>query len=422
LRLISFNREIQLDPDCESCKPGKKYIISDGFMQQLRENFSDNILEGIYPFKEISEKKYKGQDLTNKTLVVWRTGGMGDLCFITPNLRYIKETFKNSKIIFGCGPRFRYGMMNHPHIDKLVALPIDYDLVLNSDYYLIFEGIIEANEDAKRINAYDLFEQYFGFHGKISKEKKIPVLGLSLDHLQKQRSLLEEHKKTHKLPEKIPMVGLGLRASHIIRSISPAILHHVMGLLIQRGILVCLVGGEGDKEVADQLPLSQSPMCFHAYKNSKDFRDTIAHISLIDGYIGPDSSPIHMAAAFNKSIVGIYGPFPSKLRMGYYNNATGIDIEIACGPCFMHGIETCDYSDIQSKEPICMNSHQPELIVQEMLFHLKISSNKEITKEKVDNIIKDSKKQKELKSHISDALGAVDPSQKRLKIIRSNPA
>jgi len=266
-------------------------------------------------------------------------------------------------------------MMNHPYIDKLVTIPIDYDLVLKSDYYLIFEGIIEANEDAKRINAYDLFSQYFGFHGKIPKEKKIPVLGLSKEHLDKQKKLLDEHKKKFNVPQNFPTVGLGLRASHIIRSIPPVILHHIMHLLMERGIFVCLIGGEGEREIADQLPLSQHQLCFQGFRNSKDFRDTIALMSMIDGYIGPDSSPIHMAAAFGKPIVGVYGPFPSALRMAYYPNASGIDIDIACGPCFMHGIETCDYSDPNTKEPICMNSHNPELIVKEMILHLQAQAN-----------------------------------------------
>ena len=38
-------------------------------------------------------KPYNGQDLTNKTLLVWRSGGIGDLLFIQPNLVYLKNKY-----------------------------------------------------------------------------------------------------------------------------------------------------------------------------------------------------------------------------------------------------------------------------------------------------------------------------------------
>lgn len=362
MRIIKFKEKVMLESKLKPCLPGKEYIISDGYLSQITEVVGQNAIEGIYPFFEVAEKKYNGQDLTDKKILIWRTGGMGDLCFITPNLKYIKDNFKNSKIIFGCGHRFSYGMMNHPHIDELIQLPIDKKYLDEADYYLMFEGIIENNKEAQTKNAYDLFSERFGFN--LKEEDKLPILGMSNESLEQAKKLMlnSDNKK---------IVGLGLKASHIIRSIVPKTLHEIMQLLIQSDIRIALIGSKDDAEVANMLPFANHPLVIPCYKHSEDYRDAIAQISLLDGLIGPDSSPIHIAASFKKPIVGLFGAFPSELRMRYYQNATGMDARLPCSPCFLHGIGTCEYSHPHTKEPMCMHIQQSELVVREimMLMH-----------------------------------------------------
>lgn len=369
MRVITFKRETSFDSGGDRCFPGKKYIVSEGFLEQIKDMDSGNIAS-IEMFKEDSKKAYSGQDLSGKTLLVWRTGGMGDLCFITPNLRYIKRTFENSRIVFGCGSRFKSGMIGHPHVDKLVSLPIDYELYESADYYIMFEGIIEGGGDAHRVNAYDLFQRRFGFEDKFSGADKRPVLGLSKEHVTKYESAMS--KLFERLGGKRPVVGLGVRASHIIRSAPLGVLMGIIQELVNRGIVVNLLGGQDDSEVVGRLPGMDHPLIVHGYRAATDFRDTIAQISLCDAVIGPDSSCVHIAAALDKPIVALYGAFPSHLRVAYYRRCTAFDVRIKCGPCFLHGIETCDYSN-EAKEPACMHQHQPEAIAREALILLQSS-------------------------------------------------
>jgi ADP-heptose:LPS heptosyltransferase len=367
MKLITFSRDIRISDDSDICKAKKKYIISEGFLQQIKDNFSSGAIEGIYPFEEIPSKRYSGQDLTNKSILLWRTGGMGDLCFMTPCFRHIKENYQNSKILFGCGPRFKYGVMNHPHIDNLLSLPIDLDLLESSDYYLMFEGIIENNPRAQQVNAYELFEQAFNFPTPI--KNKLPVLGLSKPHVEKAKKILDRKDGQ-------TLIGLGLKASHIVRSMLPKHLEEITHRLLQANVKVVLIGGKDDKDIGNLLIAAKHANVIPYYQHSEDFRDSVACISLLDGIIGPDSSVVHIAAAFGKPTVGVYGPFPSKLRMAHYVNASAFDIQIPCGPCFLHGVETCEYSDVTTKEPLCMWNHNPRLIVQEILALTKIESVK----------------------------------------------
>lgn len=366
MKLIRFTRDVVIDGDTK-CLKDKKYIISDGFLQQIENGFGDNAIASIEHFRAIPAKQYHGQDLTNKSLLVWRTGGMGDLCFITPNLQHIKDTYANSKIYLGCGSKFKSSMLGNPHIDKLLSLPIPYDLLLESDYYLMFEGIIENNPEARNVNAYDLFIRAFGFEGKISNENKLPVLALSQSHLERNREIIAKVGCIRGPNGDTNLIAVGLKASHIIRSIPPMHLNTIVERLVGSDNRVILVGGPDDKDVANSLPISRHPMVIHGYAQALDYRDSIAQIFLSDGVIGPDSSVVHIAGALRKPVVGVFGPFPSRLRMMYYKYASAFDINIRCGPCFMHGIETCEYSDINTKEPLCMMSHSPEVIVNEIL-------------------------------------------------------
>ena len=61
----------------------------------------------------------------------------------------------------------------------------------------------------------------------------------------------------------------------------------------------------------------------------------------MDCFIAPDSMFIHIAGALGIPVIGIYGPFHSNVRMKYFKNAVGIDIDCGCSPCFKHGHHPC---------------------------------------------------------------------------------
>ncbi len=61
--------------------------------------------------------------------------------------------------------------------------------------------------------------------------------------------------------------------------------------------------------------------------------------------IAPDSSFVHIAGALGVPIVGLYGCFPSLLRMKYYKKAIGIDTNVPCAPSFTHGHAPCYRGD-----------------------------------------------------------------------------
>lgn len=64
-----------------------EYIIMD--LTFIREGKVLNI--PVKDIKDFEYKKYNGEDLTQKSVLIWRQGGIGDILFIGPLIRELKK-------------------------------------------------------------------------------------------------------------------------------------------------------------------------------------------------------------------------------------------------------------------------------------------------------------------------------------------
>ena len=82
-------------------KKKSKYVMGLGVFQQLFKDKTKKNVKLLKPasvrFKNVY-KPYIGQDVTDKTILVFRTGGIGDLLFIQPNLIYLKQKYPTCKM------------------------------------------------------------------------------------------------------------------------------------------------------------------------------------------------------------------------------------------------------------------------------------------------------------------------------------
>jgi len=112
-------------------KKHEKYVMSLGmYMQSHADKVVKNkiLKPSNIKFNKVY-KPYKGQDLNNKTLFVWRQGGIGDLLFINPNLLYLKKKYPTCKIILGCGPQYHSMVEKWEFIDEVIAMPFNISLL-----------------------------------------------------------------------------------------------------------------------------------------------------------------------------------------------------------------------------------------------------------------------------------------------------
>jgi len=317
-----------------------KYVMSLGVYHQLHFDTQRNIKilkpSGL-KFDKIF-KPYTGQDLSNKTLLIWRTGGLGDILFISPNIKHLKEIYPNCKIIFACGPQYQAMVKTWKFIDRVVDLPFSIRDLLDSDYHCIFEGVIERTKQAERENAYRLFTKWMGLN--LPDDKLLPKQEVEIEALERCRNTLKEWN----IDEKSYIV-MQMRASSPIRTPRPVLFKKLINKLTEKGHNVILTDLPRMEQTISKFidELDNKEKVFNFSKYSKEISDTIALTSLAKLSTGTDSALMHISISVGTPIFGLYGPFPGNIRLETYpeNMRDWVDAKVDCSPCFIHSMYPC---------------------------------------------------------------------------------
>ena len=320
-----------------------KYVMGLGVYHQLHFDTRANqrlLKPATLKFKNIY-KPYFGQDLTDKTLLVWRTGGIGDLLFIQPNLKYLKEKYPTCKIFFGCGPQYQSMVKTWDCVDAVIDLPFSTYYMLQADYHAIFEGVIERTKEAEKENAYRLFTRWLGLN--LPDELLIPKQDLNKESLIKCLDSLEKFKIDAK-----DFTLIQMRSSSPIRNPNPKIWKNLINELTKKGHKIILTDSPHQEEKIKNFieTLDDKDKVFNFCGISREIADTIAMASLAKLCLGTDSALNHIAISVNTKCFGIFGPFPAEIRLATYpkNLCDWINIEDTCTPCFIHSMENCKNS------------------------------------------------------------------------------
>lgn len=286
---------------------------------------------------------YCGQNLDNKTLLVTRQGGIGDLLFIQPNLIYLKEKYPTCTIKFACGPQYQSMIREWDCVDEILDLPflVNEMFTFNSDYQLVFEGVIERCKEAEEICAYNLFSKWMGLD--LPDELLVPT---QKPNEETTIVVKEDYLKELGLQEK-DFIVIQMRASSPIRTPSPGVWKKLINLLTDKGHNILLTDLPSHSQDIDNFikTLQNKDKVFNFSKYSKEISHTISVVSLSKLVIATDSALPHIAESLGIKSFSIMGPFPGRVRYSTYKNNDWIDaVREGCSPCFIHGIKPCEHS------------------------------------------------------------------------------
>ena len=320
-----------------------KYVMGLGIYQQLHFDTRINqrlLKPSSLKFKNLY-KPYFGQDLTDKTLLIWRTGGIGDLLFIQPNLKYLKEKYPTCKIFFACGPQYQSMIKTWSCIDTVIDLPFSSYYMLQADYHAIFEGVIERTKQAEKENAYNLFTKWLGLN--LPDELLVPTQ--TIDQISFQNCLSALDKFNLKGQE---FILIQMRASSPIRVPDPKIWKKLIDELTKKGHNILLTDSPHNEETIKKFieTLNDKDKVFNFASYSKEIADTIAMASLAKLCISTDTALNHIAISVGTKVFGIMGPFSGEIRLSTYpkNLCDWINVEEECCPCFIHSMDGCKHS------------------------------------------------------------------------------
>jgi len=122
---------------------------------------------------------------------------------------------------------------------------------------------------------------------------------------------------------------------------------------------IAFIGGKNDRELCAEI---QSSLVATSANFAGEFSllDSAALLSECVAFVGNDSGMLHLAQAFKKSVVGIYGPTVKEL--GYFpipEKSVVVEKAIPCRPCTHNGLNKCP-----KKHFNCMNTISSENVVE----------------------------------------------------------
>lgn len=341
------------------------YVVSDNVPETLSQfGYEKEILKNEDFYKITEGKQYTGQSLDNKSIITFRHGGIGDLIFQIPALRELKKRYPTCHITVCCGESWACIFDDLPFIDLVVSLPLKLEFLLQHDYFVTFEGVIEVpDSDGEKINAYELYAQKF----YLIPESYTPELRVKPVN---EMPVLNELNKGIKDVKK---VVISYSASVPIRAINPEVYREVIDAC-PPDVKFYITGTPRQQAGLDQLISlckTKNRVVNWSKKGFSHLRYTMALIKNCDCVISPDSGLVHIAGGFGIPVIGLFGAFPSELRMKYYKNAIGIDSMTTCWfakgdfrSCFQHGNGSCEMAKkIGEVYSPCMSFIQPVQIL-----------------------------------------------------------
>jgi len=326
-------------------------------------NLSSDKKEGIKYFKASKEKfhkifkRYNGQSLDNKKVLIMRNGGYGDFIFIQPIMKYLKRRYPTCTIDVCCLKNFQDIFYLWPKnlINNVYTSPLSTGIFKQYDYHITFEGAIERTQEGRTKNAYDSFTQMANLQIDHTDDRYRPSLRVV--------SELEE-LVNRVIPQDISeFVIVQCRASAAKRSLSEQklaeMLHH---LVDNTNLKFAILDQDKHSAYFDNFILTNKLDPLRVY-NFCQYSPNIAVATHIinssKGIIAVDSGLLHIAYCYRKNIVALYGPFLAESRVRYYSDTEVVQSpkeKVNCKnyPCGSHTI-SCPW-EIRQLPVTCMQS------------------------------------------------------------------
>jgi ADP-heptose:LPS heptosyltransferase len=257
------------------------------------------------------------------SVLFMRAGGFGDLVLLTPVLREHKRRFPNVRIGVCTMSHYAVVLQGLPYIDDVVPYPPRLEEYMRFDEHVFYENAIERNPRARELHMTELFAELAGLTDVIDLK---PDYKVSANEAIWANEALPRHRR-------LKRCAIQPRTSGACRTYPQELCGEVAQGMIKAGYEVFLLGGRGEVKLP---PKGMPPELNNLTDPGISFRQSCAVLNTCDVFIGNDSALLHVAGALGVPGVGLYGPFPSRLRIKHSPGIVAIDGAGKCAPCFHH--------------------------------------------------------------------------------------
>lgn len=308
----------------------------------------------------------------NLKILVIRFSSIGDIVLTTPVIRCLKQQLKGAEIHYLTKKKFEAVLSSNPYIDKLHFLDERLTDTISSLKQERFDVLIDLHHNLRTLmiktrlgiksSSFDKlnWQKWLLVNFKINRLPSIHIvdrylntvkfLGVKNDEKGLDYFLNSEHDISTLLPSSHQVfIGIAIGAQHATKRLPQ---HKLIELCKSLTGPVVLLGGPEDSVRADEICKEAGQHIFNGC--GKFSLDQSAYlVKMAKEIITHDTGLMHIAAAFDKTIISVWGNTIPEFGMYPYKVSRSVIVEVnrlPCRPCSKIGYQKCPLGHFK-----CMN-------------------------------------------------------------------
>ncbi len=300
-------------------------------------------------------------------ILILRFSSIGDIVLTSPVVRCLKQQLKNSEIHFLTKKSFVSVVQNNSNIDKVFSFEKDVTEILPKLKKENYDWVIDLHHNLRSMRVKRALDKPSKSFNKLNIEKWL-LVNLKINRLPDKHIVERYFETVAHLGIKNDLKGLDFFIDakdevdifSLPKEFSTGYIALVIGakhntkkLPTEKIIFICknlnrpivLIGGKEDLETGEKIT-SQISTTFNAC-GKYNLQQSASLIKQAEKIITHDTGMMHIAAAFQKNIISVWGNTVPEFGMYPYMPGNEINSKIvevknlSCRPCSKIGFEKC---------------------------------------------------------------------------------
>ncbi len=307
-----------------------------------------------------------------------RFSSIGDIVLTTPVLRCCKEQLKGAEIHFVTREPFRAVIAGNPYVDKVHTFRDHISEVGDALRKEHFDHVVDLHKNLRSYVLKKRLGRPSSTFSKLNKEKwllvnfkydRLPRVHIVERYMEAVTGLgmkLDGKGLEYYIPEKevVAPGSLGLEGKGYIAFVVGAAhatkrlpVEKMVAIIRQLGRPVVLLGGEGDRSVAEEVCQGVGEQVINAC-GRYSINGSASLVRQADLVLTHDTGLMHIAAAFRKPVLSFWGNTVPEFGMYPYmpgdeDRSVIMGVEgLSCRPCSKIGYEKCPRGHFRCMEDI----------------------------------------------------------------------
>jgi ADP-heptose:LPS heptosyltransferase len=321
-----------------------------------------------------------------KFLII-RFSSIGDIVLTTPVVRNLKQQVENVEIHYITKPQFKSILESNPYVDKVHVLKKSLKETVNELKYEHFDYVIDLHRNIRTARFKNRLKTISFSFDKLNKEKwmlvnfkknNLPdthIVDRYIDTLKVFDVKNDEQGLDYFIPEK-DEVDLKSISEELINGYVGVVVgayHNTKKLTKEKIIAICkqidkpilLLGGPDNKEEGEEIKNAIGKNIYNTC-GAYNINQSASLLKQANIILTPDTGLMHIASAFKKKIISVWGNTVPEFGMyPYMPHADSEIIEIKdlkCRPCSKIGFTQCPKRHFK-----CINDLDEDYIVKKIM-------------------------------------------------------